>query len=695
VNVPNQARAVFPAEAGSAASARHFVSQALRAWGADEAVPDTTLLTCEAVTNALVHAGTDIEVTCSLEGTAVRVEVADLNRARLVPDPANDSQSGRGLLIVDQIADSWGITYTGATKSVWFRRSLTDGPADDPCGGAMSVLPGPRQLAWDHDAPPDLAKGLPELAAMLEEPGLNDGGLDQALMLIQSAVGAEVACVFRLDSDPGWLLLEAGVGRVRAPRGIRLPARGVFGLTDVGLWPVLFDDLPSKDWTAPDLSFSPRRSLVLARLVADGQTIGVLKAAAAAAHRFDQHTAAFMQRAADLLAVPLHRLWLAQRTQERLGWLTFLAEASSLLAGHTDADEVATLTTLLVVPRLADWCAVYTTDDAGSSRLAHIWHTDERALDSLRSQLARDEADHDLPEMTKVPLERGGLRLGTLLAGGIDPAVGGRGARSLLDDLGARVAVALETCRSYNREATTSQILRRSLLPSPVASIPGIESSVLYEPASADIGGDFYDLFQVSRERWYLVLGDACGNGPEAAAITGVARNIVRLLARDGRDPAAILARLNRAVIDDYAPDRFLSMLCAEVHPVRSGGARLRLASAGHPLPLLLDAAGAVGQVGEPHLLLGIERSPDYRAQLVELDAGDALICVTDGVTERSDGIRQLDDEDGLTHLVAGFAGLSADEIAGRIHTAVAEFGSRPPHDDVAALVLRAVRLPS
>lgn len=690
MNVPNQARAVFPAEAGSATSARHFVSQALRAWGADEAVPDTTLLTCEAVTNALVHAGTDIEVTCSLEGTGVRVEVADLNRARLIPDPVNDSQSGRGLLIVDQLADSWGITYTGATKSVWFRRCLTDGPADDPCGGVLAVRP---QLVRNHDdAPPDLAKGLPELAAMIEGPGLNDGGLEQALMLIQSAVGAEVACVFRLDSDPGWLLLETGVGRVRAPRGIRLPARGVFGLTDIGRWPVLFDDLPSKDWTAPDLSFSPRRSLVLARLVADGQTIGVLKAAAAAAHRFDQHTAAFMQRAADLLAAPLHRLWLAQRTQERLGWLAFLAEASSLLAGHTDADEVATLTTLLVVPRLADWCAVYITDEGGTSRLAHVWHTDEQALDSLRTLLGRDEADPGLREMTKVPLERGRMRLGTLLAGGIDPALAGRGARSLLDDLGTRVAVALETCRSYNREATTSQILRQSLLPSAVASIPGMESSVLYEPASADIGGDFYDLFQVSRERWYLVLGDVCGNGPEAAAITGVARNIVRLLARDGRDPAAILARLNRAVIDDYAPDRFLSMLCAEVHPVRSGGARLRLASAGHPLPLLLDAAGRVEQVGEPHLLLGIERSPGYQAQLVELNAGDALICVTDGITERSDGIRQLDDEDGLTHLVAGFAGLSADEIAGRIHTVVAEFGQRPPHDDVAALVLRAVR---
>ena len=139
-------------------------------------------------------------------------------------------------------------------------------------------------------------------------------------------------------------------------------------------------------------------------------------------------------------------------------------------------------------------------------------------------------------------------------------------------------------------------------------TILGLESSVVYEPAVADcaVGGDFYDLFQAGADRWFLVLGDVCGNGPEAAAVTVLARHAARLLARDGHGATAVLDRLNRAVADDYAPDRFLSMLCVELVPLDGGGARLRLASAGHPLPLLLRADGQVEQAARPQLLLGV-----------------------------------------------------------------------------------------
>ena len=141
---------------------------------------------------------------------------------------------------------------------------------------------------------------------------------------------------------------------------------------------------------------------------------------------------------------------------------------------------------------------------------------------------------------------------------------------------------------------------------------------------------------------------------------------------------------------DDYAPDRFLSMLCVELVPLDGGGARLRLASAGHPLPLLLRADGQVEQVARPQLLLGVVPDPGYRADVAELRPGDALVCVTDGVTERTDGVRQFDDDDGLARLITGWAGLPAAVIADRIRAAVDDFAAVPPHDDVAVLVLAA-----
>jgi len=114
------------------------------------------------------------------------------------------------------------------------------------------------------------------------------------------------------------------------------------------------------------------------------------------------------------------------------------------------------------------------------------------------------------------------------------------------------------------------------------------------------------------------------------------------------------------------------------------------LRPATHPLPLLLRAARPAEPVGEPQVLLGVLPDPGYQASVIELAPGDALICVTDGVTERTDGVRQLDDGDGLARLVSGWAGLPAADIVGRLHAAVHDFTAEPPRDDIAMLVLAA-----
>jgi len=285
----------------------------------------------------------------------------------------------------------------------------------------------------------------------------------------------------------------------------------------------------------------------------------------------------------------------------------------------------------------------------------------------------------------------------------------------LVEDLSRRVALAIGAARQYARQATISAVLQRGLLPGAVAEIPGVRSALVYEPCDkGGPSGDFYDLFPAGDGRWCFTVGDVQGKGPEAAVVIGLARPWLRLLAREGYGVPDVLDRLNQLLLDDaieaadaaaralvavggrpVAPGdgpqtRFLSLLYGELVPVGDGVVRCTLASAGHPLPLLLSPDGAVRTVAEPGTLLGVLEDATYTSETFELRSGETLLCVTDGVTERRSGSRQFDDGDGLAAALAGCAGLDAGLVAERIRRLVHEFGARPPEDDLALLVLQA-----
>ncbi|WP_449348954.1 SpoIIE family protein phosphatase [Streptomyces shaanxiensis] len=311
-------------------------------------------------------------------------------------------------------------------------------------------------------------------------------------------------------------------------------------------------------------------------------------------------------------------------------------------------------------------------------------------------------------------LTAGGRPLGTLVIGRAGPAGIPDEITGLVEDLSRRVALAIGAARQYARQATISAVLQRGLLPGAVAEIPGVRSALVYEPCDkGGPSGDFYDLFPAGDGRWCFAVGDVQGKGPEAAVVIGLARPWLRLLAREGYRVADVLDRLNQLLLDDAteAADaaaralasaggrpphpgdgpqtRFLSLLYGELVPF-DGGVRCTLASAGHPLPLLLGAGGQVRTAARPQTLLGVVEDETYTSETFELRPGDSLLCVTDGVTERRSGSRQFDDEDGLADALAGCAGLDAELIAERIKRLVHEFGARPPEDDLALLVLQA-----
>ncbi|MBD9731553.1 serine/threonine-protein phosphatase, partial [Streptomyces sp. H28] len=139
----------------------------------------------------------------------------------------------------------------------------------------------------------------------------------------------------------------------------------------------------------------------------------------------------------------------------------------------------------------------------------------------------------------------------------------------------------------------------------------------------------------------------------------------------------------------DGPQTRLLSLLYGELVPF-DGGVRCTVASAGHPLPLLLGPDGTVRTVARPQTLLGVVEDATYGSDTFELRSGDTLLCVTDGVTERRSGSRQLDDGDGLAVALASCAGLDAGTTVERLTRLVHDFGDDPPADDLALMVLQA-----
>ncbi|WP_328347619.1 GAF domain-containing SpoIIE family protein phosphatase [Streptomyces violaceus] len=415
---------------------------------------------------------------------------------------------------------------------------------------------------------------------------------------------------------------------------------------------------------------------------------------------------------------PGHRAQWAEREGQ---W--FLAEAGELLAGQLDEDMVAALTGQLLVPRLADWCGIWLTTDHAGVRLSRVWHTDERHIRTLRRALEKDPPTSALrttglpwpwPECETThntggsalafPLVAGGRYHGTLLIGQAGQPELTDNVVRLIEDVARRTAQAVVTARHYTRQATISRTLQRRQLPTSLAAIPGIDTAIVYEPwaEGQTVGGDFYDLFPMGRHRWCFLLGDVSGHDMEAMSVTGLARHLVRLLAREGHGVETLLNRLNHAMAEEatetttsrgeHEGPRLLSLLYGELEPdPTTGNTRCMIASAGHPPPLRLTTNGTVTSVARPQILLGVEEHTNYHADTLTLTPGETLLCVTDGVTERRNGTQQLDDDNGLARILATCTGLGAKAVAERIRRATHDFSTQPIDDDLAILVLEAV----
>ena len=291
---------------------------------------------------------------------------------------------------------------------------------------------------------------------------------------------------------------------------------------------------------------------------------------------------------------------------------------------------------------------------------------------------------------TLVPLVARGRAVGVLSLGWRD--AGRRPARdewSLVEALAQRIALAVDGALQYRERAHVAQTLQASLLPAALPDIPGATVAAEYVAAGGgmDVGGDFYDVFALDDGAWILVIGDVLGKGAEAAAVTALARYTVRAVAGRSPSPAATLAALNDEMLRQRNPDRrFVTAVLARLEPRADGGARLVVASGGHPPPVLLRAGGDAEVVPCPGTLLGVEHDARSFDREIELAPGDTLVLYTDGVTEaRRD--RPLTPED-LGAALRASAPDGAAAVAREVVHLAEVGGAGALRDDLAVLVV-------
>lgn len=281
------------------------------------------------------------------------------------------------------------------------------------------------------------------------------------------------------------------------------------------------------------------------------------------------------------------------------------------------------------------------------------------------------------------------------VTGALTMAVAWSGRRYRRDDsrfawiLSGRVALALDNSglfadleRAEASRAEIAETLQHGLLPSPLPHIPGWSLAAMYRPAGAEneVGGDFYDAFQVAGG-WMVVIGDVTGRGAQAASVTALVRYTLRTAALLTNDPLVALATLNRALLG-----RRGTALCGIVALVLSEDPQrpVRLAVAGHLPPLLVDGA-EVSEAAPPDPVLGAFPDVEWGIGESLVEPGQQLVLVTDGVTEATGGEERFGEHRLRAHLAG--AGNPAHAVQ-RLETALHSFTDDALDDDAAIIAL-------
>ena len=237
------------------------------------------------------------------------------------------------------------------------------------------------------------------------------------------------------------------------------------------------------------------------------------------------------------------------------------------------------------------------------------------------------------------------------------------------------------------RARRLAQTLQETLIPPAPPVIPGLDVGAVYRPAGdgEEVGGDFYDVFQVSHGDWVAVIGDVCGKGVDAAVVTALVRYTVRAFAVQEPRPSAVLRSLNDVLLT-HDTDRFCTVGLVRLRE-QDGTWTAVVSTGGHPLALRLSRDAPPTTFGRPGALLGALPDPELYDDEITLCGGDGLLLYTDGVTEGRRGDAFFE-ESGLYATLSRCPTSPASGLAQCVVDDVVSFQHDRPRDDIAVVVI-------
>ncbi|MEU3069804.1 GAF domain-containing SpoIIE family protein phosphatase [Streptomyces sp. NPDC006906] len=517
-----------------------------------------------------------------------------------------------------------------------------------------------------------------------------------------------------LDADGGAPVIVATArsmpgAAVREPDGEPVVTRSAVAELDDAAWP-----------EAEFLRRSPGASVVACTFRLDRNGWAGLSVAVDASADTEE-VARRLAQAVDVI-VACHTGILQRGREARRGADdALLAEASLQMDSSLDVEDTLRRVARIAVPAVAEGCLVHLLRKDGPEFVAatHV---------AVRQQRALEEAGRDDPWLTSLLTRRDDGDQALFLSGAAldgspfaGPAPAGDGRHptvvsvstlhargrvvgsitfvyqrpedrlpdsAFLGSLATRAALAIDNALLYELRRHAVLSLQEHLLPSRLPSAAGWDLSASYEVGDPmlDVGGDFYDAVPRPDGSISLLIGDVCGRGAEAAALTGLARHTLRTLLEEGTDPGTALSRLNRALRQEGA-SRFLTAVVVTMTPRADGTVLLTTCSAGHPRPLVLRADGTTDEVVSGGLLLGILDDVSYESHEDFLAPDDTLVLFTDGLTE-SRGAGGTYFESVLSERLSALRGSDAAHVAESLARQARAFRASG-QDDIALLVAR------
>lgn len=390
----------------------------------------------------------------------------------------------------------------------------------------------------------------------------------------------------------------------------------------------------------------------------------------------------------------------AEYERSRRERVEFLSQLTGSALVAADLDDLLDRITRSAVPRLGDWCAIHFLPEGSSTVHSSIAHVDpgrehrareiqerfpfsldrpggaaevmrtgrpellvdidESTLEQVLVHMDAEDAEElrtivrelGLVSAISVPLMTRNRVVGLMQ---FVMAESGRHYEpadlALAEAVAGRVADAARAAWSTDQQRAIANSLQRALLPPGLPDVPGLGVACRYATGDSaiEVGGDFYDLFALGGDRFAFAIGDVCGTGADAAAVTVIARHTIRAAARHGVDPAEVVEWVNQALLEG-GRGRFCTVCYGTLERAADGRWVLTSTAAGHPLPVVRRADGSTEQVGRPGTLVGAFTDIDVTVAERVLDPGDVLVLYTDGLTD-----------------LPGPAGADADDVEGEL----------------------------